>query len=264
MKGNGRIMDITPLKLSVTNCFLVKARDHYVLIDTGYEDDWDLFCARLKEADVGLFQINHVILTHHHDDHCGLLNNILRENNSIKVVMSHRCKDPLSEGKNDLTNVCLLNKRIAFLMRGGRLYLSLLFKKVVAKEEMDTFPPYQLRNHDILVTGDTGLREIGIPLDGKIIEMPGHTIDSVSILFDDGDCLIGDAAANVNFLQFLGAKYCADLITDMDAFYESWEKVMRLGAHWIYPGHGIPFVVDKLKANLGKNEAKNLVPYHPK
>jgi glyoxylase-like metal-dependent hydrolase (beta-lactamase superfamily II) len=75
--------------------------------------------------------------------------------------------------------------------------------------ERFTFPPYRLRNCDILVTGHTGLREIGIPLDGKIIETPGHTVDSVSILFDDGDCLIGDAAAN--FLWFAGTKYCVVL-----------------------------------------------------
>jgi glyoxylase-like metal-dependent hydrolase (beta-lactamase superfamily II) len=260
MKGNGRIMDITPLKLSVTNCFLVKARDHYVLIDTGYEDDWDLFRARLKEADVGLFQINHVILTHHHDDHCGLLNNILRENNSIKVVMSHLCKDLILKGENDLTHGGgFLNKQIAFLMRRRRLYLSLILKKVIAKGKIDMFPPYRLRDCDIVVTGDTGLREIGIPLDGKIIETPGHTMDSVSILFEDGDCLIGDAAAN--FLQFLGSKYCVVLITDMGAYYQSWEKVIAAGARRIFPAHGAPFTVDKLKTNLWKNKAENIVPY---
>jgi hypothetical protein len=43
------------------------------------------------------------------------------------------------------------------------------------KGKIDTFPPYKLRNCDIVVTGDTDLREIGIPLDGKIIETPGHT-----------------------------------------------------------------------------------------
>jgi glyoxylase-like metal-dependent hydrolase (beta-lactamase superfamily II) len=83
-------------------------------------------------------------------------------------------------------------------------------------------------------------------------------------MFDDRDCLIGDAASNVNVLQYLGAKYCADFITDMDAFYESWEKVLRLGARCFYPAHGIPFRAEKLKANLWKNEAKNLVPYHPR
>jgi glyoxylase-like metal-dependent hydrolase (beta-lactamase superfamily II) len=47
-----------------------------------------------------------------------------------------------------------------------------------------------------LVTGDTGLREIGILLDGEVLETPGHTVDSISILFDDGNCLIGDASGN--------------------------------------------------------------------
>ncbi|MGZ7180178.1 MAG: MBL fold metallo-hydrolase [Halobacteriota archaeon] len=186
-------MDCIPLKLSVTNCFLVKAGNHYILIDTGYEDDWRLFRTRLNEAGVELFQISHLILTHHHDDHCGLLHNILRENDSIGVVMSDPCKDLILNGENDRTHGGgFLNRRIAFLLRLWRLYRSLILKKAI-----DTFPPYRLRNRDIVTSRDTGLREIGIPLDGKIIETPGHTVDSVSILFDDGDCLIGDAAANV-------------------------------------------------------------------
>ncbi|MGB9370758.1 MAG: MBL fold metallo-hydrolase, partial [Halobacteriota archaeon] len=105
---------------------------------------------------------------------------------------------------------------------------------------------------------DTGLREIGIPLDGKIIETPGHTVDSVSGLFGDSDCLIGDAASN--FLQFLGSKYYVILITDMGAYYESWEKVIAAGARRIFPAHGAPFAVDKLKASLWKNTAENIVP----
>ena len=227
-------MNFTPLKLSVTNCFLIKAGDHYVLIDTGYEDDWDLFRTRLNEAHVELSQISHIILTHHHDDHCGLLRNILWENHSIWVVMAHLCKDLILRGENDRTHGGgFLNRRIAFLMRRRRLYLSLVLKKLIAKGKIDTFPPYRLRNFDILVAEDTGLREIGIPLDGKIIETPGHTVDSVSILFEDGDCLIGDAAAN--FLQFLGSKYCVVLITDMGAYYQSWEKVIAAGARRIFP-----------------------------
>ena len=254
------IMNFIPLKLSVTNCFLVKAGDHYVLIDTGYEDDWRLFRTRLNEAGVELSQISHIILTHHHDDHCGLLHNILRENDSIRVVMSRVCKDLILIGENDPTHGGgFLNRRIALLLQLRRLYLSLLFKKVIEKGKIFTFPPYQLRNGDIVVAEDTGLREIGIPLDGKIIETPGHTVDSISVLFDDGDCLIGDAASN--FLQFLGAKYCVIFITDMSAYYQSWEKVIAAGARRIFPAHGAPFTVDKLKTNLWKNKAENIVPY---
>jgi hypothetical protein len=36
-------MNILPLKLSVTTCYLIKAGEQYVLIDTGYEEDWDLY-----------------------------------------------------------------------------------------------------------------------------------------------------------------------------------------------------------------------------
>jgi glyoxylase-like metal-dependent hydrolase (beta-lactamase superfamily II) len=259
MKDIGRVMNILQLKLSVTNCFLVKAGDQYVLIDTGYEDNWDLFRTRLKGADVELFQISHTILTHHHDDHCGLLHNILRENDSIRVVMSHLCKDLILKGENDRTHGGgFLNRRVALLMYLEPFYLSLILKKSIVKERF-TFPPYQLRDGDILITGDTGLREIGIPPDGKIIETPGHTVDSVSLLFDDGDCLIGDAAANV--FRFAGTKYCVVFICDMGAYYKSWEKVIAAGARRIFPAHGGPFAMDKLKTNLRKNKTENIVSY---
>ena len=96
-----------------------------------------------------------------------------------------------------------------------------------------------------------------MPLDGKIIETPGHTVDSISILFNDGDCLIGDAAAN--FLWFAGTKYCVIFISDMDAYYKSWEKVIAGGACRIFPAHGKPFAVNKLKTNIWKNKAENIV-----
>ena len=148
-------MNLIPLKLSLTNCFLIKAEDHYVLIEVGDEDDWDLFRRRLNEAGVELSQISHIILTHHHNDHCGLLNNILQEDDSIRVVMSHLCKDLILKGENDLTHGGgFLNRRCAVMFRLRGMSME--------------FPSYRLRNCDILVTGDTALREIGIPLDGKI------------------------------------------------------------------------------------------------
>ena len=177
--------------------------------------------------------------------------------------MSHLCKDLTLKGENDRTHGGgFLNRRVALLLRLRRLYISLLLKKVIEKGKLFTFfPPYRVRDCDIVVAGDTGLREIGIPLDGTIIETPGHTVDSVSILFDDGDCLIGDAASN--FLQFVGTKYCVVFITDMDAYYKSWEKVIAVGVRRIFPAHGVAFAEDKLKANLWKNKAENIIPYPP-
>lgn len=253
-------MNIIPLKLSVTTCYLIKTGEMYILIDTGYEEDWDLFQSRLKEVNVSLSQISYIILTHHHDDHCGLLHNILQKNSTIRIVMSDLCKDLIQKGENDCTHGGgLLNKRVAFLIRRKQFYVSMILRKKIDKAKNLKFRPYKFRENDIIIHGKMELRKIGIPLDGRIIETPGHTVDSISILFSDGDCLVGDAAANM--LRFAGTKYCVIFICNMDEYYKSWEKIIKAGAKRIFPAHGRPYSVDKLIRNAGKNKAKNIVHY---
>ena len=242
-------MDIKVLKLGVTNCFLASTGDNYLLIDTGYDYEWELFCKRLKDNGVSLSKISHIVLTHHHDDHCGLLNKILEENPDIKIVMSRRSKALLLKGKNDHEHGGgYINKRINFLLS---------LKSRFDKRWTHTFPPYESRDLDILIETETNLREIGIALDGRIIETPGHSIDSISILFDDGDCIVGDAAAN--FLQFAGTKYCVIYIENIEEYYKSWEKLISAGAQKIFPSHGRPFSALKLRKNINKNSRRNMV-----
>jgi len=79
-----------------------------------------------------------------------------------------------------------------------------ILRKKIDKSKNLKFTPYIVRDCDILIDGDIRLRDIGIPLDGKII---------------------------------------AD------------------GAKRIYPVHGNPFSVQKLKATLRKSKAENMVSY---
>lgn len=251
-------MEIIALKLSVTTCFLVKAGSRYVLIDTGYEYDWDIFRQKLQMAGIGLSRISHIILTHHHDDHCGLLHHILNENPQIRVVMSYRAKDLLLRGKNDDTHGGgLLNKRIELLLHCKQLYLSAVLKKPVDKEDNLKFAPYRAREGDILIPGETKLQDLGIDLTGRIFETPGHTVDSISVLLDDGACFVGDAAAN--FLHFAGTKNCVIFIADLDQYYSSWRRIIAMGARRIYPAHGKPFPVAQLEKNIGKNNKRSMV-----
>ena len=119
------------------------------------------------------------------------------------------------------------------------------------KKNNGKFPPYYVRPCDILITSTSKLRDIGIDLDGTIIHTPGHTIDSITVLFDDGDALVGDAAANM--LQIAGTKYCVIAVDNLDEYYHSWEKIISHNAKYIFPAHGNPFPVGKLKKNIGKN-----------
>ena len=248
-------MDLIPLKLSVTTCYLIKTDEKYLLIDTGYEEDWELFQRRLKEVNVKFSQIGYLLLTHHHDDHCGLLNAILQENNTICVVMSDLCNELIQKGENDLTHGGgLLNKRVAFLIRHKQAYVSIVLHKKVDKSKNLKFQPYSCRDIDILFKGEPKLRDIGIPLDGKILKTPGHTVDSISVLFQDGDCLVGDAAAHM--LSFAGTHYCVIFICNMEEYYHSWEKMILAGTKRILPAHGLPFSVDKLVGNMRKINQK--------
>lgn len=248
------IMHIIPVQLSVTNCFLLPCDNQYILVDTGYDVDWDLFCKRLKRIDVDFSQISHIILTHHDDDHSGLLNHIINKNHDIKVVMSYLAPPLLATGKDDRSHgKKIINKWIKllwiFLFKQIKIWLST--GKYVSKDKNGKFPPYYVRPCDILIKKTTRLKDIGIHLDGTIISTPGHTIDSISILLDDGDALVGDAAANM--LQFTGTKYCVIALENFDEYYQSWHTIIDHHAKHIFPAHGKSFSVKKLQDNINKN-----------
>ncbi len=89
------------MKLSATNCYLLKAESGYVLIDTAYNWEWGAFCRELHNAGVGFGDRECLILTHHHDDHAGLVKQLVAQDPSIKIVMSVHAKDRSARGRND-------------------------------------------------------------------------------------------------------------------------------------------------------------------
>ena len=255
-------MEKIALSLSGTNDYLIRHGDRYVLIDTGYEEDWELFQRQLAQHQVRLTALSHILLTHHHDDHAGLLNRIVRENPAIRIVMSQHAPDLLAKGENDRTHGGgMINAQVARLWGLKQWYLSFRLGRWVQKNNNLKFPPYLGRESDILVTRETRLKDLGLELDGVLFDTPGHSIDSLSILFDDGDCFVGDAAAN--FLQFAGTRYCVVFITDLDEYYRSWEKILSKCARHIFPAHGEPFPAVKLQDNLGKNRQEAMVLLTP-
>lgn len=251
-------MELIPIRLSVTTCYLIKTGDSYVLVDTGYAEDWELFVKKLGAHGVKLSQLSHIILTHHHDDHCGLLHDILGQNPSVRVIMSEPCVRLIAVGENDRTyGGGLLNRRVAFLLHRKQVYLSFVLGKEIDRKNNLRFRPYTLRQNDIVVRDGTSLREIGIPLDGKFLATPGHTADSISLLFPDGDCLVGDAAADM--LRFAGTKHCVVFVGNLDEYYKSWRKLLAAGAKRILPAHGKPFPSSELARDMGKNHARSIV-----
>ncbi|WP_254768107.1 MBL fold metallo-hydrolase [Salinilacihabitans rarus] len=232
-----------------TNCYLLDADEGYLLIDTGYEWEYRSFVEQLADVGVDVAEIEYLLLTHHHDDHVGFANELL---DGVTVIAHEAADELLRAGENDRSGGGLLNRRV--------YYLAKLRSWLVPEWDL-TFPPVALRDDDLLVDGDDDrlLGELGI--DGTILHTPGHTPDSISVLLDDGTLFCGDAAMSRPL--WAGIKYHTIFIADVDRYYESWRKILDSSAETVYPAHGDPFDVDRLRENLGAYSDEALIETDP-
>ena len=81
----------------------------------------------------------------------------------------------------------------------------------------------------------------------------------MSVVFADGVAYVGDAAGN--FLHWAGTKYCVISVNDLDTYYKSWRQLIESGAQTIFPGHGAPFPVAKLRENVGRQRKDHIVRF---
>jgi hydroxyacylglutathione hydrolase len=239
------------LRLKLTNCYLVPIDSKYLLVDTGYEWEWDTFQKGLNELNVKISDIDYLLLTHHHDDHSGLITNLIEINPKIRIILHQLCSEYLKLGKHvHPSEFWHMNKRISIILS---------IKAKFDKKWTHSFPIYNGRESDIIINSDTNLKDIGVNLKGRIIETPGHSLDQIALILDNGICICGDSASN--FLHFAGLKYGLISIDNWDYFYQSWDKIIDSNVNKIYPAHGESFDVIKLKKNLRKNKKENMVLY---
>lgn len=229
------MLKLTQIKLSQTRCFLLQAREGYLLIDCGNPYDQEVFLNNLHEQSIALSDIHYLLLTHHHNDHAGLLPFLTKANPDLQVIMSKTCAAYLKTGKH----VKPMQEHYSNL---GLHLLIGLFNRF-NKHFSERFTPYCGRFQDRLIEGDsdTLLPELGI--NGKICCTPGHTVDSLSVVVGQV-AFVGDAARNI--LNITGTPYQPILVNDLEACYHSWNKLLHEGAKTIYPAHGKPFRADKL------------------
>jgi len=58
-----------------------------------------------------------------------------------------------------------------------------------------------------------------------------------------------------------GIKYCLIFVTNVDILYDSWQKIIKSSAKKIYPSHGKPFNIEKLRKNIGEYNNNSLVEF---
>jgi glyoxylase-like metal-dependent hydrolase (beta-lactamase superfamily II) len=236
-------MEIINVGNRIINNYMIKLEKGYLLIDTGYPEQFNRFCRKLKESNIEFRNIVYVLLTHAHDDHAGFLNEIL-DKSDAKVILHSQAVLRLKKGQNCLDGVCTS-------------YLALIcarFIKIFGKEE-HRFPPVD-RAERYIILDEKNQPSIERELSGKIINLPGHSIDSIGLLLEDGSLFCGDAAMN----GFPSKNRIVIWLEDMIEYIKSWEIMINCNPSLIFPAHGKPFIKEDLKKNKNKINKIKLYP----
>jgi glyoxylase-like metal-dependent hydrolase (beta-lactamase superfamily II) len=238
------------IPLSMSSTYLLPCSNGYFQIDAGYEWDYPAYCQGLARRSIDMQDIKFLLLTHHHDDHAGFLNELTRAT-PARIIAHRAAAALLKSGENDKTHGGGYVNRFIQVVAGLKMRLDPRWSL--------TFPPFTIRDEDIQLAGDDDqlLHKLGIP--GQVLYTPGHCIDHLSVVLDTGEAFCGDAAAN--FLIWAGTKYCTVFMTDMSEAYRSWQKLLEAGAKVIYPAHGRQFPASRLVQNMSRIQTRELVRF---
>ena len=152
--------DILTLRYGNTYTFLVKGSSGNLLVDTDYAGTMQGFYRALKANGIMLNQINCVMATHYHPDHCGLIGQLQELGVQLLLV----------DSQVDVVH----------------------FPDNIFAREKREYIPVDPAKAIIMAANETRqfLKRLGI--EGEIIRTASHSADSVSLILDDGSCFVGD------------------------------------------------------------------------
>ncbi len=197
------------LTYNSTHYYLIDIPGGKLLVDAGMPGSLPKFKAQLKTYRLDFPAIRYVMFTHTHPDHAGIIQEI--KNASGAKLIIHEIQ------------VTHLPELRAFAEKKG---------------ESD-YVPIRIEKGDLVLQtpNHSTLRDLGIP--GEVIETPGHSPDSISLVLDSGMAFIGDHPP----FPFMDPERDAQ-------WSASWKKLLDSGAQVFYPAHAGPVTVERIKQSL--------------
>jgi glyoxylase-like metal-dependent hydrolase (beta-lactamase superfamily II) len=212
---------IVQIPLRLSNVYLVQSTTP-ILVDTGTLGDMNDLESALADRNVRMRDIGLVVVTHAHADHAGLAAD-LRERTGARVVIGAGDVESARAGHNDE-------------LRPTSLFASLLKPTIPV-----VFPEIA---PDVVVGEPLVLSPWGV--DGKVIEMPGHTAGSLVVVLANqtafvGDQMLGGAFGGLLFPHDPGEHYYQ---ADAAKNRRNIAELVRMGIERFYLGHGGPVSKD--------------------
>lgn len=90
----------------VMNTYLYQTKDGFVMIDTGYKNNYIKCTSSMKRKGISWANIKYIFLTHAHDDHAGFLKEALDKHPNITCIISEKAFSVLARGQNSFEGGC--------------------------------------------------------------------------------------------------------------------------------------------------------------
>lgn len=221
------------------NMYLIDTANGYIMIDTGLKNHYRKFCHALSNHHIALEEISYVFITHAHKNHVGFLKEIL-DATQAKVILHPLTVKQLSKGENSYEGG--FSSFFAYFIYGIKRYISRGSHK---------FDVIKDSNRYIIVSeNDQGdLYELS---DIRVIDLPGHTKDSMGLIIEEEILFCGDAVVN----RLGGKERIVHWIESIIDYKRSWDKMSQNNFTSIYPTHGKPFSKEELIK--GKKKLNNV------
>ena len=184
-------------------CYLLPASGGRGLLayDAGWPCSLHDYARAMKATGFRLGEIRWAMVSHFHLDHAGLVRDF-----------------------QDAGIECLL-----FENQGGGIDG---MERIIAPKYKDYRPILKDRFRRLrLGESRAFLAELGIG--GEALATPGHSEDSVSLVLDGGDALVGDLPP------------VSQVMPDDEASLSSWRRIRELGGLQVWPSHAPPFRLDE-------------------
>jgi len=219
--------EIQTISLGGTNCYLVETDSSQILVDTGFPFQRSRLEEELERKGCTPGNLKLIVITHGDIDHTGNCA-YLREKYDVGIAMhkgdTEMCmKDGMTRDRGEIPADFPLPLMVLWLTKG---LLTFALGQVRWRKPFDRFEP------DLLLEEGQSLAEYGF--DAKILYTPGHSIGSISVLTGGGDLICGDMFSNA-WGRILQSTDKAGL-----------ERLKDLGVETFYPGHGSPFLIERL------------------
>lgn len=220
-------------EFATSNVYVVEAEEGAVIIDAGAPGKTKKILKAMKKSGVDPVKVRALVVTHAHADHTGSARELAHEI-GIPIIIQKADAERAKTGRNP---------------RLPPRNVTAFFIKWFLKKR---YPAYEA---DIAYENCVRLSDYGVP--GYVFSTPGHTPGSSIVMLPEGHVVVGDLLAGGFWGGAFGAKNPEShyFQEDVETVRGTIEWLTRSGQFTdLYPGHGGPLKIERVKAELERGE----------